>query len=184
MAGSIRLQLCVVVAAGFCLATPVTAQTCKDDTQTIEIADPALLRAVLTTLRKPSSSRPTCGDVKTLKQLDAHGHMIRSLVGLDYFVELTSLDLRENALRDVAPLARLTKLVDLHLEANFVDNLAPLLSNVGAAVSRPSVSVYLRGNCLDISDGSDDTRDRDALIAFGVTVSTGQQRPAAECTRR
>jgi hypothetical protein len=177
------------LAAVFCVSALTTAgaQKCVDDTQEVKLAeiipDKALLSAITTALATPAV---TCKDVRALTELDAPSpspsRMITSLTGLDYFIGIGSLDLSNNAIRDSGPLRELVDLTDLHLQGNFIDDLAPLLANVQSKARR-GISFDLTGNCLDLSDNSNDAKDRDALIRLGVRLLSGSQRRAAECTR-
>lgn len=173
------------MAAVFCVSALTTAgaQKCVDDTQEVKLAeiipDKALLSAITTALATPAV---TCKEVRALTQLDAPSRTITSLTGLDYFIGIGSLDLSNNAIRDSGPLRELVDLTDLHLQGNFIDDLAPLLANVQSKARR-GISFDLTDNCLDLSDNSNDAKDRDALIRLGVRLLSGSQRRAAECTR-
>ncbi|BDF70613.1 hypothetical protein CE91St41_21600 [Oscillospiraceae bacterium] len=56
---------------------------------------------------------------------------IRSLEGLQYAVNLTSLDLSENRIEDLTPLAGLTNLTSLELDRNMIYDLRPLVGLTG-----------------------------------------------------
>ena len=68
----------------------------------------------------------TYGEAKEVDELFLEGWGISSLDGLEYFENLTTLDLTSNKVTDLTPLADLTKLTDLTLWDNKITDLTPL----------------------------------------------------------
>ena len=93
--------------------------------------DQRLEQAVRVTLHKLAGPL-LWGDVLNgnLTSLDAHGLGIEDLGGIEYLVELESLNLFDNKIDDITPLARLSSLNALNLGINQIANLAPLAALV------------------------------------------------------
>lgn len=68
----------------------------------------------------------TCRDMATLKELDATGLNIDSIVGLEHAVELQTLNLGDNSIHDLEPLSGLKNLTALVLYQNDVSDIEPL----------------------------------------------------------
>src|SRR4030095_681509 len=96
-----------------------------DDNEVVDIPDPKLLNLVRQAINK-SSGTIYYRDVKDLRYLDASVQSISSLVGLQYFTGLDSINLEVNQLSDISPLQSLTKLYKLDLSSNQISNLVPL----------------------------------------------------------
>ena len=96
-----------------------------DDNEVVDIPDPKLLNVVRQVINKPSGPI-YYRDVKDIRYLDASVQSISSLVGLQYFTGLDSINLEVNQVSDISPLQSLTKLYKLDLASNQISNLVPL----------------------------------------------------------
>jgi len=70
---------------------------------------------------------PTEAKMATLTQLWANNRAITDLTGIEYGVNLTYLNVRDNQISNLSPLSGLTKLTDLRLQNNQISNISPLL---------------------------------------------------------
>jgi len=93
--------------------------------QVVHFADPNLEMAVRAALKNHEGSI-TADDMTRLIELNAAARGITDLSGLEYAVNLQSLDLGENQISDISPLADLTALRVLHLEINLIQDISPL----------------------------------------------------------
>jgi len=100
--------------------------------QVVTFPDPELERAIRDTIDKPTGPIFR-SDLIGLTHLDAHGvawpwggYIISDLTGIEYLVNLTVLELRDNEIRDISPLAGLTNLIDLCLGGNHISDISPL----------------------------------------------------------
>ncbi|WP_448516679.1 leucine-rich repeat domain-containing protein, partial [Pseudothermotoga sp.] len=82
-------------------------------------------------------------------------------------VNMEWLDLSNNQISDIGPLANLTNLKWLILNNNQVSDISPLVTNTGLGKGE---LVELRNNPLDLSPGSDDMQNIEALRSRGVIV--------------
>lgn len=96
-----------------------------DDNEVVNIPDQKLLNVVRQAINKPSGTIYYL-DVKDLHYLDASVQSISSLVGMQYFTGLDSINLEVNQLSDISPLQSLTKLYKLSMGYNQISNLVPL----------------------------------------------------------
>ena len=89
--------------------------------------------AIRRELNKPEGDL-SCEDLALLRELDPFGDYIPDLEGLQYAVNLTSLNLDYSFVSDISLLANLTHLADLSLLGNSVSDLSPLakLTNLTA----------------------------------------------------
>lgn len=96
--------------------------------ETIVFGDPAVEQAIRTELDLPAGP-VTEDDMKSLRSLElpANAH-IKSLQGLEYALNLTSLSVQSNQIEDLTPLSRLTQLETLNLYGNRISDLSPLVS--------------------------------------------------------
>ena len=86
----------------------------------VDFPDPNLEAAIRDTLHKPSGPI-TDLDMAGLEDLTARSRGIKSLVGLEYAKNLSSLDLYNNQISDISPLAWLVKLSILDLSYQALD---------------------------------------------------------------
>ncbi|MEA4902195.1 cell wall-binding repeat-containing protein [Desulfitobacterium sp.] len=132
----------------------------------IKFNDKALEWCVKDALGRQSSTQPVYrSDVLSITSLDASGHSIRNLTGLEAFTNLISLDLSQNRYlkgADLAPLQKLTNLQSLNLAYNDLEKIDSLknitsLSSLDISNNRISdfsplkgltqlTSLYLIGN--------------------------------------
>jgi hypothetical protein len=87
--------------------------------------------------------------------------------------QLEDVDLRGLDLSNISFLESFTELFYLDLGDNLISDITPLVENTGLGEGD---FVNLDGNVLDVTDGSDDKADIDALIARGVDVSFEDQK--------
>ncbi len=95
-------------------------------TDGILIPDAGLEAAVREALNKPSG-KITVADLEKLIHLNAAERFnITDLTGLEYAINLISLDLRMNQITDIYPLGNLSNLVELVLFGNSITDITPL----------------------------------------------------------
>ena len=93
----------------------------------VSIPDANLAAGVRETLELAPSVRIKQLDMLKLTSLQAEGHQITNLTGLEHAKNLKSLRLGANQIRDVTPLAGLTQLKFLELYQNQISDLTPLV---------------------------------------------------------
>ena len=136
--------------------------------------------------------------IPSLHSLGMAHNEISDLTPLASCPALGWLDLTHNQIQDLSPLSRLTTLYSLNLDANLIQSLAPLeglgdiqnLSVAHNALSSMSGTDWstlftdmvshnwnldIRGNMLDISEGSADRAAIDEMVARGVNVQFDPQ---------
>ena len=106
--------------AGPALATPVAAASTG-----ISIPDANLMAAIRWELGKDTGAI-TSADMASLTSLTLAQANIRDLTGLQYAVNLETLDLESNLVSDLTPLSGLTSLQTLNLYCNRVRDVRPL----------------------------------------------------------
>ena len=102
-----------------------------------------------------------------LYELRLGGNEISELGFLEDLTAINSLWLSSNNISDITELQNLTNLRHLVLDQNSITDIQPLVDNSGVASGD---FVYLRYNLLDVTPGSDDMTDIQALIDRGVNV--------------
>ncbi|MCL0101253.1 stalk domain-containing protein, partial [Peptococcaceae bacterium] len=95
------------------------------DPYVVTFLDANLEAAIRDALRKPTGDI-TKVDMAELTNLRAWERGITDLSGLEYAVNLTSLNLRGNQITDITPLAGLTNLTSLDLGRNLITDITPL----------------------------------------------------------
>ncbi|WP_448535433.1 leucine-rich repeat domain-containing protein [Pseudothermotoga sp.] len=103
-------------------------------------------------------------NLHTLSLSNNHVSDIQSLANL---VNMEWLDLSNNQIGDISPLASLTNLKWLILNNNQISDISALVRNTGLGKGE---LVELRNNPLDLSPGSDDMQNIEALRSRGVIV--------------
>ena len=94
---------------------------------TVTLADANLAAAVREALGIDQAADITCEQAQGLLELGAPFRQIADLSGLEFFTNLTSLNLIGNSISDISPLAGLTRLIDLDLsETHVISDIAPL----------------------------------------------------------
>ena len=92
---------------------------------------------------------------------------ISPLSSLSRLANLWNLQLQGNQIRDIRPLSRLVALKALSLENNKITDIQALVDNPGLGSGD---EVDIRNNYLDLTPGSDDMQNIQALINRGVDV--------------
>jgi len=125
-----------------------------------------------------------------LTRLDLHNNRIVDITALSGLTNLTSLVLWRNQIVDISPLSSLTSLREIGLLHNQIVNISALssltnltslslhynqISDIQALVDNAGLGagdyVSIHHNNLDLTPGSDDMLDIQALEARGVSVS-------------
>lgn len=96
--------------------------------EAIVFGDAAVEQAIRTQLSLPSGPI-TEEDMKSISYLDLPTDAnIKSLQGLEYAVNLYSLEVKYNQIEDLTPISHLTQLTELNLSNNRISDLSPLAS--------------------------------------------------------
>jgi len=95
------------------------------DTTPVIFKDINLETKIRETLNKPSGII-TRADMALLTSLNAYDRGIQYLNGMEYAINLLTLDLNKNQISDISSLVNLTKLKVLYLQGNLVSNISPL----------------------------------------------------------
>ena len=94
--------------------------------ETVNILDPNLRKAIEQVLDKARGATITVSDMQALAALDATSEYITNLTGLEAAINLRELRLVDNNITDISPLTRLTKLRLLDLGENSISNISAL----------------------------------------------------------
>jgi Leucine-rich repeat (LRR) protein len=89
-------------------------------------ADKRLEKLLRDELDKGKDEPITAEDIEGLTDFDVSDSKIKSLEGIQQFVNLRELDLSMNKLKDISPLSALAKLRELNLDYNKVEDIKPL----------------------------------------------------------
>lgn len=92
----------------------------------LSIPDAALHAAIANEIGKASNAPITAREMTALDHLFALESDIHELTGLEYAINLTTLQLYGNRVSDLTPLAGLTNLEELYLRRNSIEDLTPL----------------------------------------------------------
>jgi len=103
-----------------------------------------------------------------LKYLHLDHNQIVDITALSGLTNLIRLDLGNNQIVDVSALSGLTNLTRLDLYNNQISDLQALVDNAGLAYGD---YLYIQGNNLDLTPGSDDMVDIQALEWRGINVT-------------
>ncbi|PAF31400.1 stalk domain-containing protein [Paenibacillus sp. 7516] len=109
-----------------CLGLPGQAYMEASNQQPLAFEDPNLEQAIKSLLNKNDDESLTKEDLESLTDVPLAGKGIKSLQGLEYAVNVTTLDLSDNQIEDIKPLGKLTKLTDLSLSRNRLNDLSVL----------------------------------------------------------
>jgi Leucine-rich repeat (LRR) protein len=122
------LAVAVVLLLLLSLTLTVSASASGPD---VLFSDPALEQAVREVLGKPSGP-VSPDDLRSITELSARELGITDLTGLEYLVNLASLNLSGNKIEDLTPLQSLTGLKYLVLDANQITDISALsgLTNI------------------------------------------------------
>ncbi|MEK3750862.1 leucine-rich repeat domain-containing protein [Paenibacillus sp. FSL E2-8871] len=93
----------------------------------IRVEDPNLEQEIRRDINK-ASGPITQEDMEKLTFLVAQDKKIKSLKGLEYATNMTSLSLKFNEIQDIQPLSQLTKLENLYLDDNRIIDIKPIAS--------------------------------------------------------
>lgn len=191
-----RLLMCGLIFGMLLSAIPAGVAAIE----VVTFNDRNLEAAVRDALGKPTGDI-TDADMAGLTRLDASGREISDLSGLEHAVNLGFLNLRHNQISDIGALAGLKNLWLLALDNNRIRNIGPLtgltnlqylglnynqISDIIPLVRNSGLgsgdSVWLEHNYLDLTSGSDDMVNIQALIDRGVQVDYRQQDPVPTYT--
>jgi len=100
----------------------------------VHISDPNLRTAIEDALGKAAGEVITVEDMATLVDLNAESMNIQNITGLDFAINLNSLQIRNNFISDISPLAGLTQLTGLWFANNKISDISSLseLINIGS----------------------------------------------------
>jgi arylsulfatase A-like enzyme len=134
--------------------------------EVVVFSDAALEAAVRGAIGIPSAPLLVSDLASTeFTALSADAAGIRSLGGIEYCVNLTSLSLADNAIEDIGPLAGLRRLGSLNLAGNAITDASPLTTNAGLGT----------GDEIDLSDNPLNLPslcvEIPALTAWGANVA-------------
>jgi hypothetical protein len=110
-------------------------------TITVLIPDPALNEVLHTACHVPLETDLTSDDLASLTLLDASSMEIANLEGMQYCVNLLTLDLSSNEMDDLTPIIGLTSLTSLYINENFnlkneaIQTIATLINLVNLSVA-------------------------------------------------
>ena len=116
-----------------------------------------------------SNLSPLAG-LTNLTSLRLWGNQVSDLSPLAGLTNLRHLELSTNRISDLSPLAGLTNLTELFLANNHISDLSPLVANLGLGLDD---RVYLHGNPIDLTAGSQAMNDIAMLEGRRVRVFTG-----------
>src|SRR5690606_10043178 len=105
--------------------------------------------------------------------LTASQNDITDLSPLENLLQLNWLSIEDNQIADTTVLGRLPALIYLNLARNRIRDISSLVANSGIGAGD---IVRLDLNCLDLSPGSPDMNDINALLDRGVSVNYEPQR--------
>lgn len=114
--------------------TLATLPTPTEPPVVVAFIDAALEKKVRAAMNKPEDDI-TVADAEAVTELNLSNEwqpqipeelQIRDLSALQYFVNLTKLDLTFNAITDISPLAGLTKMESLKIPGNQIEDIGPL----------------------------------------------------------
>ena len=141
------------------------------DKTAVEISDPAVKKAVCEELGISSDGTVTRQQMSRLIALEVPNGA-KSLVGLEYAVNLERFSAREGKISDLSPLSGLSSLISLDLTGQEISSMAPLSSLTGLRVLLMSdnqisslaplealtslEAVVIDHNMLNVSEGSVD----------------------------
>jgi hypothetical protein len=140
------------------LATRALAQAAysSDLATAVSIPDQALRKAINQTLGRNAMDHLNRGELAQLSALSAAGWGIGDLTGLEWAVNLTRADLRNNQIASTAPIDGLARLTDLQLSGNPVSPPSPVADGdiptlpewgvIAMASLLPIIATYARRN--------------------------------------
>ncbi len=112
-------------------------------------------------------------DGKDLEELNINDNNLTDITFVENFPNLTQLSAAATGISDLTPLASLTKLQEVWLEENEISDITALVENMSLG---DGDTIDISENLLDLTEGSDDKINIDALIARGVEVFFDDQK--------
>lgn len=136
---------------------------------------------------------------RNLTDLTLWDNEIVDISALVSLINLTTLDLSYNEIIDISPLAGLTNLIALGLRGNQIVDISPLsglinltelrlennaIVDISALAENPEFSlgnkdnfeIDLSANCLDLTSGSEDSRNLNTLKRRGIDINSAAQK--------
>lgn len=110
---------------------------------------------------------PSLSELTNLKKLDLMTCNITDITPLASLTELTHFRIMNNSVEDISILQYMPEIQELNLKNNDISDLNPLVDNTGLGVGD---TVYITGNNLDLTEGSEDMQNIKKLETRGVTV--------------
>lgn len=123
------LQVLLVVVLAIDSAGSLFGDT-GGDKKVVTFPGPYLEAAIREEIGKPTGDIYR-SDLARLTMFSVVEKEISNLTGLQYAVNLISLDLWGNQITDISPLSGLTELISLRLRGNQISDISPLLKNLG-----------------------------------------------------
>jgi len=133
--------------------------------------------------------------VEKIQDLDLHDKGVETIAGIQQLPGLLKLDMSQNPITDLSPLKSLVLLEWLDFSANLVTDIDALenllrlrhlnasdnhISDISPLLKVPSLCsgarVDLRENFLDLSEGSPECKDIQALLQRGVQLHSLPQK--------
>ena len=112
----------------------------------VRIPDSNLRAVIAQALGKSPNSPITVEEMERLGNLEAWSRGIQDLTGLQFAINLISLNLNENQISDLSPIAGLINLRSFHFAGNAVSDLSPLTGLINL------ISLHMsRNNVTDLS---------------------------------
>lgn len=115
--------------------------------------------------------------LKTLESLSLNRVQFLDITPVTQLTQLKELYLAQNQVTDIRFLKDFTNLRVLDLSQNQVEDITSLVQNT--ALSGSTVTIDLRNNFLDLSEGSEDLTNIEILLKRGVSVEYEPQIPSA-----
>ncbi len=103
-----------------------------------------------------------------LVTLNLDGNQISDISPFASLFNMAILSISDNQISDISPLSSLLNLTRLNLNGNQISDISPLLENSGLS---DGDDIYLKGNNLDLTEGSEDMQNIGILEDKGVNVS-------------
>jgi ABC-type phosphate transport system substrate-binding protein len=115
-----------------------------------------------------SADKSILSSLSGLASLNLYDTQLHDISFLTDLTNLSYINLGANAINDLSPLTFLTKIQNLCLSINQINDLSPLVANRGLTTGE---TIDLTYNCLNISAGSQNTKDIGTLVNQGVIVN-------------
>ncbi len=145
------------------------------------IPDPGLEQAVRCALDKPEGHIRT-EDMLKINVLDAAGRDISCLKGLEYAINLQSIDLADNLIEDISPsLPFLSHLQIMDLSDNCIRSLSVFFDPTGRMLLGKGCLLYLGGNQLNL-ENPEELAKFDLLNNAGIVVDFDRPESKGEDT--